>query len=84
MAWFDNGESHIYYEESGAGVPVLLLAGWGGTIDEFAQVGAVLASRFRVIAADVPGSGKSGPSRVPTHRHTTGTMPRCSWQCLMR
>ena len=61
MAWFDNGETRIYYEESGSGDPVLLLPGWGGSIDELTQVREALAPRFRMIAADVPGSGKSGP-----------------------
>jgi valacyclovir hydrolase len=61
MAWFDHGEAHVYYEESGAGDPLLLLPGWGGTIDELTQLREALAPRFRVIAADLPGSGKSGP-----------------------
>ena len=61
MAWFDHGETRVYYEESGAGDPVLLLPGWGGTIDELAPLRAALTPRFRVIAADLPGSGKSGP-----------------------
>lgn len=72
MAWFDDGDSHIFYEESGAGDPILLLPGWGGRIDELAQVGEALASRFRVIAADAPGSGKSGPqprTYTPTYFH---------------
>jgi valacyclovir hydrolase len=51
----------IYYEESGTGDTVLLLPGWGGSINELAPVGKSLASRFSVIAADPPGSGKSGP-----------------------
>lgn len=61
MAWFEHAGARIYYEESGNGDPVLLLPGWGGTIDEFAQLRAALAPKFRVIAADLPGSGKSGP-----------------------
>lgn len=61
VAWFDHGETRIYYEESGSGDPVLLLPGWGGSIDELTPVREALAPRFRVIAADVPGSGKSGP-----------------------
>lgn len=61
MAWFDHGEGRVYYEESGSGDPVLLLPGWGGTIDEFTPLREALAPTFRVIAADVPGSGKSGP-----------------------
>jgi valacyclovir hydrolase len=61
MAWFDEGQAHIYYEESGSGDPVLLLPGWGGSIEELAPLRGRLARRFRVIAADLPGSGKSGP-----------------------
>jgi valacyclovir hydrolase len=61
MAWFDYGDMRIYYEESGTGDALLLLPGWGGTIDELAPLREALAPAFRVIAADVPGSGKSGP-----------------------
>src|SRR5215218_10000008 len=61
MAWFDLGEARVYYEESGSGEPLLLLPGWGGTIDELAQLRETLSANFRVIAADLPGSGKSGP-----------------------
>ena len=61
MSWFEQGGSSIYYEESGSGDPVLLLPGWGGTIDELAPLREALVPKFRVIAADVPGSGKSGP-----------------------
>jgi valacyclovir hydrolase len=61
MSWFEKGGHKLYYEESGAGEPVLLMPGWGGTIDELAQLRASLAPRFRVIAADLPGAGKSLP-----------------------
>lgn len=61
MAWFDHGETRLYYEEAGTGDAVLLLPGWGGTIDELAPLREALTPTFRVIAADLPGSGKSGP-----------------------
>lgn len=61
MTWFDHGEAHIYYEDTGTGQPVLLLPGWGGSIDELAHLRAALMPSFRVIAADLPGSGRSGP-----------------------
>ena len=61
MAYFDRGTAHVYYEEAGSGVPVLLMPGWGGSIDEFTPLRTALAPSFRVIAADLPGSGKSGP-----------------------
>ena len=61
MAWFEHGDVRIYYEESGAGDPLLLLPGWGGSIQELEPIREALAKNFRVIAADLPGSGKSGP-----------------------
>jgi valacyclovir hydrolase len=61
MAWFEHAGTRLYYEESGAGDPLLLLPGWGGTVDELAPLGEALAPGFRVIAVDAPGSGKSGP-----------------------
>ena len=61
MAWFEHADSRIYYEESGAGVPVMLLPGWGGTIDELTPLREALSPSFRIIAADLSGSGKSGP-----------------------
>lgn len=52
----------MYYEDSGGrGDPVLLLPGWGGSIVEFARLRQELASGFRVIAADLPGCGRSQP-----------------------
>jgi valacyclovir hydrolase len=61
VARFDHGDASIVYEEAGAGDPVLLMPGWGGSIDELAALRSALTPSFRVIAADVPGSGKSGP-----------------------
>jgi len=61
MAWFDHGAAHISYEDAGTGQPVLLLPGWAGSIDELTPVRDALVLNFRVIAADLPGSGKSGP-----------------------
>jgi valacyclovir hydrolase len=61
MAWFEHGTSRIYYEEEGSGDPVLLIPGWSLGIEDMAAVRQALAPHFRVIAADAPGSGKSGP-----------------------
>ncbi len=61
MSWFEHGGSEIYYEESGSGAPVLLIPGWGGSIDELTVLKDALGSQYRVIAADPPGSGQSGP-----------------------
>ena len=61
MPTFDHFGMHINYEESGSGAPLLLMPGWGGTIEELTPVAQALTKNFRVIAADLPGSGKSGP-----------------------
>ena len=61
MAWFEQGKSRIYYEVEGTGDPLLLLPGWSLSIEDMAPVRQALAPRYRVIAADPPGSGRSGP-----------------------
>ena len=61
MGWFEHGTSRIYFEEDGSGDLLLLLPGWGGTIAEFGELRRALATRYSVVAADLPGSGKSGP-----------------------
>lgn len=61
MSYFEHRGLRIFYQESGSGEPLLLLPGWGGSIEELAPVREALAQTYHVIAADPPGSGKSGP-----------------------
>ena len=61
MAWYGPDGQRIYYEDTGQGDAVLLLPGWGGSIIEFDRLRHELATGFRVIAADLPGSGRSQP-----------------------
>src|SRR6266516_6560639 len=62
MAWFEHGASRIYYEAQGSGDPVLVLPGLFGSIEEFSGLrDALVAAGYQVIAADLPGSGRSGP-----------------------
>ncbi|HEX6554557.1 MAG TPA: alpha/beta hydrolase [Ktedonobacteraceae bacterium] len=62
MAWFEHNTSRIYYEEQGSGTPVLVLPGFAGSIEEFSGLrDALVAAGYRVIAADLPGSGRSEP-----------------------
>ena len=62
MAWFEHGIRRIYYEEQGGGDPVLVLPGFAGSIEEFSRLrDALVATGYRVIAADLPGSGRSQP-----------------------
>ena len=62
MFWFEHNGSRIYYEEQGSGAPVLVLPGFAGSIEEFVALReALVAAGYRVIAADLPGSGRSEP-----------------------
>ena len=47
--------------ESGNGEPLLLLPGFTESVEDVGGVLATLATRFHVIAVDLPGSGKSDP-----------------------
>ena len=61
MAWFEHGTSRIY-EEQGSGTPVLVLPGFAGSIEEFTALReAMVMAGYRIIAADLPGSGRSEP-----------------------
>ena len=73
MPWFEDNTSRIYYEEQGRGVPVLVLPGFGGSITEFAPLRDALAPRYRVITADLPGSGAPSHNRVPIPQPTMPT-----------
>jgi valacyclovir hydrolase len=60
--WFEHGDSRIYYEDYGAGDPVLLLPGFAGSVAELAALRQALTmANYRVITADLPGSGRSQP-----------------------
>ena len=58
-----NGMS-LFYDEAGAGVPVLLAHGGFSDITEWAPQVATLASRYRVIRYDRRGCGRSTPKEV--------------------
>jgi pimeloyl-ACP methyl ester carboxylesterase len=61
MTWFERGESRIYYEELGSGVPALLLPGFTQSSEHLAALRVALATTYHVIAVDLPGSGRSLP-----------------------
>lgn len=61
MAWFTQGPFQIHHEVEGTGAPVLLLPGFSGSIAGYGPLRARLAASFRLIAADLPGSGRSLP-----------------------
>lgn len=49
----------LHYHVSGQGYPVVLLHGWGGSIQSFAPVHAHLEKNFLVYSLDMPGFGES-------------------------
>ena len=69
MAWFEHGPTRLCFEVAGRGDPVLLLPGFTDSIAAHGALRHHLAERFRVIAADLPGSGLSGPQPRHYGRH---------------
>jgi haloacetate dehalogenase len=64
----DVGETNIFVACRGAGPPILLLHGFPQTHIMWRGVATRLASRFRVICADLRGYGRSGcPPSTPDH-----------------
>jgi 3-oxoadipate enol-lactonase len=64
MPFASNGTAKLYWESSGEGPPVLLIAGQGMTVDGWWATLPILARSFRVIAFDNRDTGRS--SRVPS------------------
>ncbi|MFL6075537.1 MAG: alpha/beta fold hydrolase [Mycobacteriales bacterium] len=65
MSWYGPYGQRIYYEDDGRGDTVLLMPGWGGSVTDLDRLRRRLVSGFRVIAVDLPGSGRSQPQ--PRH-----------------
>jgi 3-oxoadipate enol-lactonase len=55
-----SGDTELYWESTGAGAPVLLVMGLGMTATSWWRSVPVLAERFRVLAFDNRGVGRSG------------------------
>ena len=56
---------NISYIDEGCGKCVLLLHGWGGSIQTMVPIFNILKGKFRVIAVDLPGFGKSDKPKKP-------------------
>lgn len=59
MAIVQVGDIEVYYEEHGAGEPLLLIMGWGGNAAAWKPQIPGLAEKYRVIAFDNRGVGRS-------------------------
>ena len=55
----------IEYTESGSGIPVLLLHGWGSSFDVYRGVISSLEDRCRTVAVNFPGCGGSETMKEP-------------------
>jgi pimeloyl-ACP methyl ester carboxylesterase len=73
----------IYYEEAGAGRPLLAIHGVGGGAYFFRGLPDRLGSGFRVIAIDLPGTGRSIP-RGSTAALDTRSMTMEGWVSDLR
>jgi len=58
----------LYYEEYGQGTPLLLLHGGLGSIENLAPLIPDLSKKFRVIAVDCPGQGRSEQSEYLSYQ----------------
>ena len=59
MALVENQGSRIYWDEQGAGEPILLIMGLAFTSDMWYRVRSALAARYRTLALDNRGVGRS-------------------------
>lgn len=67
----------MYYEEYGAGTPLVLLHGFGGCTQNWQPFIAELSGRFRLIVMDLRGHGRStNPANKFTHREAAGDVFR--------
>ena len=66
-----------HYTDEGEGRPVVLLHGWGSSVDAFISIRRDLQENFRVIAIDFPGFGESdiaaAASGIPGVKFETAT-----------
>ncbi len=58
MPYAQNNDTKIYWEESGAGEPLLLIMGLGGTSKEWRRLLPALTGKYRVIVFDNRGAGE--------------------------
>lgn len=50
---------NINYETKGIGEVIIILHGWGRSIDDFLEISNILSNKYQVYLIDLPGFGKS-------------------------
>jgi pimeloyl-ACP methyl ester carboxylesterase len=61
MPYIETARSYLHYRETGAGAPVVALHGSAATSGQWRFLAGCLEGRFRVLAPDLPGYGRSEP-----------------------
>lgn len=56
---------NIEYSDTGSGIPVLLLHGWGSSFDVYKGIISALCERCRLVAVNFPGCGNSDTMSKP-------------------
>ena len=56
---------NIEYTDTGSGIPILLLHGWGASFDTYKGVISALGNRCRLVALNFPGCGNSDTMNEP-------------------
>lgn len=74
MARIERDGVTIFYEEAGAGLPVLLTHGYSATGQMWAPQVDALADRYRVISWDMRGHGRSDSPDDPTQYSAAATV----------
>jgi valacyclovir hydrolase len=65
MPYLEHNSARIYYEVRGEGEPILVLPGFTEDIQDLEGMVIELEHNYKVVAADLPGSGRSEP--IPRH-----------------
>lgn len=65
MPELDSNGVHLYYEDSGSGLPLLLSHSWFCNGHQWPQVPDLVAAGYRVLNLDNRGHGRSGPHPEP-------------------
>lgn len=63
MSYFEHDGCQLHYEDYGRGMPVVLVHGLGSSIRDWEYQIPALAGRYRVVALDVRGHGRSDKPR---------------------
>lgn len=67
MPYLDRGDARVYYEDDGAGQPILLTHGFGASTGMWAGQVAAFQDRYRLIRWDMRGHGETECSEELSH-----------------